>query len=226
MNKIFLILVALAGTGFTSQSAEAEGKYVSACAGVSWMPEMHVNNTNSSYDYMDHYSMKPNTALSGAIGYDYGSFRVEGELGYFRNNFKSVVFTGTDENGAPFSDLSYACKGNVSVVTLMAHGYYDLNLGGNITIYTTAGVGGAQVSFNNVATTSENYGNNINTFALACQIGAGVTTSITEKITLDIRYRYFTTSDMTVNWDYKGKDYNNNTSFGGQSILLGTSIAL
>ncbi|MEI8102293.1 MAG: outer membrane beta-barrel protein [Chlorobium sp.] len=226
MRKTFLILVAFAGTSFTTQSAEAEGKYVSAFAGVSWMPQMHVNNTNTSYDYMDHYSMKPNAALSGAIGYDYGSCRLEGELGSLRNNFKSLVMTGTDENGAPFSDASYACKGNVSIVSFMANGYYDFNPGGNVKLYTTVGVGCARVSFNNVGRASENYGNNINTMSLASQIGAGVTTPITENISIDIRYRYFMTSNMTVNWDYKGKDYNNNTSIKSHSISVGTRISL
>lgn len=226
MKKRLLFLLALTLTAFTSKSAQADHQYFSGMAGISWIPSIHINNTNSSFDYMDHYSLKPTAALSGAIGYNFGNYRLEGEIGYQKNNFKSVVFSGTDEHGAPFSDASYPMKGDVSVISLMANGYYDFKLGSNINIYAMAGAGGANVSFNNVAMASDNYVNNINAMSLAYQVGVGVTKPITDHILLDLRYRYFKTSDMTVNWDYKGNDFNNNTAINTHSVLLGMRFEL
>jgi opacity protein-like surface antigen len=227
MKRTLSLLAVLAVAGFAGTPVQAASHYyASGMGGVSWMEDIRIKSTYSSENYTDTYRMDPDIALLGAYGWNYGRYRLEGEIGCHRNNFKSLVYSGIDEFGAPYSNTSYPMKGHLSVVSLMANGYYDIPLGNNIKLYGTAGVGGAQVSYENVAQTTQNYNYSVKVSTLACQIGAGFTKPVANDVTLDLRYRYFATPDFTVNWDYKGTDYSNNTRINSHSILLGLRVGL
>ena len=226
MKKTLSLIAAVIITGFTSTSAQAEGQYISGMGGASWIQNLQIKSTYSNENYTDNYKLETGFSLLGAIGCNHGNYRIEGELGYQRSNLKSLVYSGFDEYGAPYSDTSYNMNGDVSVVSIMANGYYDIPLANNIKLYATAGIGGAQVSFENIAQTNQNYSYSIKETTIAYQIGAGFTKPIAQNVSLDVRYRYFATPDFTVNWDYKGKDYSNNTHISNHSLLLGMRVSL
>lgn len=122
----------------------------------------------------------PGFTGTAAIGCDYGDTRLEAEMGY--------------QNG---SDADY----DLDLYSLMANGYYDVDLGG-ADLYLTAGVGIAQAD----ASVDDEKS------SLAYQFGVGVAAPVADGVMLDARYRYFTTID--------------NDSISSNGALLGLRIGL
>ena len=97
-------------------------------------------------------------------------------------------------------------------------------------LYATAGVGVAHLSFNGVApsyyASDELYSWQETTGAW--QIGAGLAVPIADHVKLDLRYRYFATTDFTVSSEsffyeaaYEGPVHTNVSS---HSVLLGLRV--
>ena len=108
MKRTLSLLAVLAVAGFAGTPVQAASHYyASGMGGVSWMEDIRIKSTYSSENYTDTYRMDPDIALLGAYGWNYGRYRLEGEIGCHRNNFKSLVYSGIDEFGAPYSNTSY-----------------------------------------------------------------------------------------------------------------------
>jgi opacity protein-like surface antigen len=223
-NKLLLfVLIAFCLLQSPVQAAEY---YVSGSGGVSLMQNIKIQSIYSTEDYTDTYQPGSGAALFGAVGSTFGQYRFEGELGYQRNNFNSLTFSGHDENNILYTDASYAMKGHVTVSTIMANGYYDIPLDGKIKLYVTAGIGGARVSYDNIDQATQNYNYSVKKTILAYQIGTGFMIPVANNVQLDIRYRYFATPDYTLDWGYKGRAYPNHTNIENHTILLGMNIGL
>ncbi|HED30389.1 MAG TPA: P44/Msp2 family outer membrane protein, partial [Prosthecochloris aestuarii] len=149
---VFLVAVAFSATGYSAE------KYVSLGAGISWMNDSDIEDVAGIVDVlggeieMDYGS---GFTATGAFGCDYGDYRVEGEIGYQSGDvdgigldFSDVIDLhdlNIDWDGKASADL----KGDVSVLTLMVNGYYDIDLGG-VELSPYVGVGVAQVSLDDV----------------------------------------------------------------------------
>lgn len=125
---------------------------------------------------------------TAAIGCDYGDTRLEAEMGY--------------QNAQGSGNLD-----DVNLYSLMANGYYDIDLGG-VDFYLTAGVGAAQVETDPASYSEE---------SLAYQFGAGLAVPVGTGVMLDARYRYFTTLSID---DWVPGEASSN------SALLGLRVAL
>ena len=233
MKKTLSLLALLVVAGMASAPAQAATHYVSVMGGISWMNNMKLDNiyqasiNNRSIDY----DLGSGINLLGAIGCDYGNYRFEGEIGYQQNNLKTGV-ESTDgivdvigTHGSPPSP--YAMKGDVSVLSLMANGYYDFDLGQKVELYATTGVGVAQLSFhdeNDVINPDPGYTGHET--ALAWQVGAGLAAPVADNVKLDLRYRYFATTDVTMTGS--GATYPGvtayNTNLSSHSVLLGLRV--
>lgn len=100
---------------------------------------------------------------SGGIGYAFqNGFRLEGELAY-RDN---------DLDGVPQDS---------AITSLMANAYYDFNRGGRFQPYIGAGIGYGRIDVTG----------NDDQDAWAWQAMAGVAVGLTDRLDLDIGYRYF-----------------------------------
>ncbi|NQU46086.1 MAG: porin family protein [Chlorobium sp.] len=184
--KLALLTAGLALAGLSAAPASAADHYVSGNAGITWMNDV---------DYAGHKAeMEAGFALFGAIGCDYGNTRLEGELGYVQNDVDKV-------DGANGS-------GDISVISLMANGYYDIDTGGGIEPYVTAGVGFAQGHAESIT----NFGT-WNETTLAWQVGAGVAVPVADNVMVDLRYRYFDTTDML-----------DDTNIGSNNLLVGMRV--
>lgn len=217
MKKSLSLLAAFLVAGMWSAPVQAADHYVSAMAGMSWFQDSDIEHVYSLSDYKDVATVSFDSGLTavGAIGCDYGSTRLEAELGYQKN------------------DVDGLDNGDVQVLSLMANGFYDIDLGG-VDLYAMAGVGVAQVNVDIDVTRTfrqQTYDFNYeaNEVTLAYQVGAGLAIPVGDGVMIDARYRYFATTDFTAGDDgaasWMGSaDYNTNVS--SHSALLGLRVNL
>jgi len=115
-------------------------------------------------DHTDKIDTGP--ALNGALGYIFGSTRLEAAVSYQRHDYKDFA----DEK--------------MSVLTVMANGYYDIKADSGIAPYLMLGAGIADFDFDHSIYGSESMTNFI------WQVGAGIGIKISKNCTFDLGYRY------------------------------------
>jgi opacity protein-like surface antigen len=212
MKKTLSLLAILAVAGFATTPVQAASHYVSGMGGVSRMNNMTPEEAyqGGSGNASSNLDTGSGIHALGAIGCDYGNYRLEAEIGYQKNKLKSGVdYVDGMVQYHPLEGSRYDMRGDVSALSLMGNGYYDVHLGGGVDFYATAGVGIAQVSFhdmnfahnydptNNVLYDNPNPGYNDHATTLAYQLGAGLAFPLSHNVKLDLRYRYFATTDFT-----------------------------
>jgi opacity protein-like surface antigen len=86
--------------------------------------------------------------------------------------------------------------GDVTSLSLLMNGYYGFVNNSAFTPYLSAGLGFAKVEVNdfNVPGSGLPDSNDDDT-VFAYQVGVGVGCAVNEKVTIDVKYRYFATSD-------------------------------
>ena len=179
-------------------ASSTSGSYVSADIGG-----VEMNNG----DFSNYYNYNTGVTLLGAVGYGFkNNCRVEGEVGYQTNNNNN--YYGVHVNR------------DISVISFLANGYYDIPSFGVALPYITAGLGVANVNAGSLTF----HGGlpalpSINSTAFAYQIGLGVTIPLNSNIKLDARYRYFATN-VTVDTLFE------NNRLSSNSVLLGLKIGI
>jgi len=222
MKKAFSLLAAFMVAVMWSATGFSADKYVSGNIGISWMNDSTFKPayTSEDDDIVQETDYGSGITLLGAFGYDYGDYRAEAELGYQQNDIEaySVLFNGDTEGE---SEL----LGDVSVVSLMGNGYYDIDLGG-VELYLTAGIGAAQVSIDDLADADDDdFTYSTSEMTLAYQLGAGFGIPVSDGIMLDARYRYFATTDFTLS-EIRGLKGDANGNVESHSALLGLRVNL
>lgn len=165
--KRFLMTLVCVMVFMASSAQAASGKlYFTGSAGVSITDDIDSPGLNISFS--------PGFNVGGALGYDAGQFRVEGEITYRSVDVDEV-------NGAPFPlDATF------STLSFMANGYYDHEMRNSpVTPYIGAGVGivDNEVDVPGFGSASET--------ELAYQFMAGLAFSISPNAYLTGGYRYF-----------------------------------
>jgi len=230
MKKTLSLLAVLMAAGVASSPAQAADHYVSAFGGISWMSDMNAEDAQqySSLNESAEVGFGSGLAVLGAVGCDYGSYRVEAEVGYQKSDIKEMSYSYGSGSIGP-NDLD----GDASVLSLMANGYYDFDLGSKVELYATAGVGVAQVSFDSVSPGNGWQGEDYTAHetTLAWQVGAGIAAPIADNVKLDLRYRYFATTDFTNDevstfWGdaYPQFEGGSNSNISSHSVLLGLRV--
>lgn len=123
--------------------------------------------TSETVEYIDtangaDFDMKSGLVLNGAIGYNFGSARLEGAVGYQKHDFKDM-------------------DDDLSLLTVMANAYYDFDVDSSVRPYIMGGLGMARVD---MSWTSDNED------VFAWQVGAGLGLNVADSTTLDLGYRY------------------------------------
>jgi opacity protein-like surface antigen len=151
------------------------------------------------------------------------NLRIEGELGYRSNDLDSF----SDEGEA------LGAAGDITAVSFLFNTYYDIANPSRFTPYLGAGLGGAYVSldarlidpeFDDIVYSDE-------TFALAYQLGGGVAYRLNRMLTLDLGYRYFSTTnlklrDETADLSEVGAPLNRfETDYSAHNLALGLRLA-
>ena len=124
-------------------------------------------------------------------GYDFGMFRLEGELGYKRSALKSARFNNafiTAFNtgaGTSFTGDEFDLNGHTSVLSGMINGLVDFGGNGGVGAYAGGGFGRARV---------KELGDSDS--AWAWQLLAGVYMPVSDNIDVGLKYRYFRTGNL------------------------------
>lgn len=187
-----------AALAVSATPALAQGPYIRADVGYNgWAGGLDIDGPTAG---------PAGTALSGldpdlegnvsehiGVGYDFNGFRLELEGGH--------RFNQLEPSGA-------FASGDVHVWSGMVNAFIDFNRKGRILPYIGGGLGYARLEANGVSSpigTFQRFDDGENAFAF--QGLAGVTYKLTERLALDVGYRYFNAQDA----DFQG--FSGSTSF-------------
>jgi opacity protein-like surface antigen len=207
MKKNLLITFACVLVFFFSAPVySAEGLYVSGNIGFAVASDSDLTDStvpgitvNTEFD--------TGLAFGAALGYDFNRFRVEGEISYQKNDIDKMSAQG----------VILDATGDAVALSFLINGYYDFINSSAFTPYISAGLGFAQVEFNDLDINSLGFsGSNDEDTVFAYQIGIGVGYAVTEKVTIDIKYRYF---------GAENSEYNTTEAeFASNNFLFGVRI--
>jgi len=135
-------------------------------------------------------------------GYDFGFFRLEGEMSYKNNEI-----TGVNE---PTYGIRYVnVDGHLGVFSMMLNGFFDLHNESPVTPYLGGGMGFANLNLSTTRGVDANLGvQNNHIFGadqdtvFAYQAGAGLEFALNRRLSLDLGYRYFGTGRASFRKDW------------------------
>ncbi len=148
--------------------------------------------------------------IDAIAGYDFGMFRLEGELGYKRAKLKGGDVETTFLNalnigsGNVFDEDDVDFNGRTTVLSGMVNGLVDFGPDNGINGFVGAGVGRARVKM---------FGDSDS--AWAYQLLAGVRAPVSDTIDVGLKYRYFRTGKL---------DFNDEFAFTGTGLGSGGTV--
>ena len=143
------------------------------------------------------FKSKTGYDIDAIAGYDFGMFRLEGELGYKRAKLKSGSVNSTfltqlnTGSGDIFIGDDFDVNGRTSVLSGMVNGLLDFGDDNGLSGSIGAGVGRAKV---------KQFGDSDS--AWAYQLLAGVRTAVSQNVDVGLKYRYFRTGKLNFNDDF------------------------
>ena len=207
--KKHLITVAAAITAISipticTAAPPRPGAYVSGFIGAS----MARDTDATTVDYFapiittfnDRIEFDPGINVGGTGGYDFGFFRLEGELSYKYAEMKAI---NERNSGARYSSID----GNLGALAMMANAFFDLHNNTPVTPYFGGGAGLAVLYLSDTFGTNTTTGSRDFIYSeaddtvFAYQVGAGVEIALNRQLSLDLGYRYFGTSTATFDKD-------------------------
>lgn len=182
MKKVLYGATALAALAVATPAAFAtEGAYGRVDLGYTFEGELESDAVTAIGDQ----DLDEDVIGAAGLGYAFGNgFRLEGELSFRDNDIDVVGFPGYE--------------GDISATSLMANLYYDFNKGGSIQPYLGIGAGVSDIE-GGITDGVTPY--DIKDEVAAYQGLAGVAFGLSEQLTLDIGYRYFTAPDVGASAD-------------------------
>ena len=204
MKKNLLIIFVILLTLFlTAPVYGAEGLYVSGYFGFAMASDSDLtDSTVPGVTVNTEFDTGP--ALGAALGYDFNKFRVEGEISYQKNDVDKIGALG----------VFFDATGDATAISFLINGYFDFVNSSAFTPYISAGLGYAQVEFNDLNISGSGFpGSSDEDTVFAYQIGIGLGYAVSEKVTIDVKYRYFGTEDSEYDTT-KAEFASNNVLFG------------
>jgi len=166
------------------------GPYISVNLGGAFL-----NDSDQSQGGYDLETMKfdPGFASSFAGGFNFGMFRIEGELGYQGNDvdtkyddyYYDHYYDDDYDHDHHYDDDYYDDESDLTAYSLMGNFYLDFVNPSPVTPFLTAGIGMATVNL-------FDYDHDT---VFAYQVGAGLAFAINPHMSIDLKYRYFATED-------------------------------
>lgn len=204
MKRKVLIIVLLFLFIASTASAERRNKrnkppiesnhYLSLNAGISIPRTSDLLDAGSTIE--GEWEMDGSLLLTSAIGYDFGPFRAEFELGYKDWETRSMDLT-------VFPTSLIETDGNLKILTFMINGYHDFKIkNSNFTPYVGLGFGIGHLSlkseFRPGTSISGNTGIEESKDFFAYQVKVGTSYRIQEQLSFNLNYQYFAGLDPTI----------------------------
>lgn len=206
-KTILLIAVCAMLLSISSIAYSAEGPYVSGNVGLAIPSDSDMTDPALPGITLDIES-ELGFVLGVAAGYDFGNnIRVEGEIAYQKNDLDKASLLGVE------ADLT----GDTTSLALLLNGYYDFMNESAFTPFVSAGAGFAKVEINdfNIPGSGLPDASEDDT-VFAYQVGVGVGYAVNETVTIDVKYRYFGTSDPE--FDTSTAEYSSNNFYAGVRV--------
>lgn len=204
-KNILLAVCCVAMLSVSTISYSAEGPYVSGNLGLAIPSDSDITDSTLPGITFDVES-DMGLALGAAAGYDFGNnIRVEGEVAYQKNDLDKVSL--------PLG-IDVGLTGNISSLAFLLNGYYDFANDSAFTPFISAGLGVARVDANDLNVAGSNFpSTSADDTVFAYQVGAGVGYAVNKKVSIDVKYRYFATSDP--DFDTTNAEYSSNNFYVG-----------
>jgi len=179
-----------------------KGYYVSGHIGLALANDVHDDGINIDFD--------TGMAFTLAVGNDFGKGRIEGEFAYQENNFNKISAWGE----------SVGLTGDVTFFSFLINGYYNIINNKIFTPYVSAGFGVVRAKINDLNAFGSGLSDEKDKDTLfGYQIGAGIEYTLKKDVFIDVRYRYFITSDNFFNFT------DSETDFDSHNLLLGLRVS-
>ncbi len=171
----------------TSAHAADKGMYVSGNVGLSLVPEVDLNIVG--FPTFASVNLDAGFIIGGALGYNFGAFRAEGEISYRTND--------TDDGTTVFLPGAVPVGGDISALSFMVNGFYDLHSPNSPLVpYLGVGLGFANIAADVTAPSLSPLAIvDDNATVAAIQLMAGLGYNINPTTTLTFDYRYFATDN-------------------------------
>src|SRR5436190_12745831 len=196
------MLAAVAATAIASPAAARDNSGYVGLEGGIWMVQdvdldTHIGITAPQQNFSDGFDVDHKTGFDTDLigGYDFGMFRLEGELGYKHTSVNKVVvdnvFAGelVSLRGTNLLDSDFDFS-HTSILSLMANALVDVGGDEGVSGYIGAGAGLASVKM---------LGDHDSGFAW--QVIAGLRFPVSANIDAGLKYRYFTSANLSYDVD-------------------------
>jgi len=144
----------------------------------------------------------PGINIGGTAGYDFGFFRLEGEMSYKRGEISKV----TEQT---YGTRYLNTDGHLGAFAMMMNGFFDLHNESPVTPYLGGGMGFSTIGLSRTRGVDASTGaRNDHIFqsdydnVFAYQAGAGLDIALNRHLSLDLGYRYFGTSRASFTKDW------------------------
>jgi len=184
MKKGVLVAVVSSVLFLVAAPAFAAGGYLGIEGGAVWPEDVSLSGGNLSFD--------TGWSLGAVAGYNFGTWRREGEYAYRSNDGSATVSAGT-------SGVSETGGGDTVTNALMLNAFYDFRMvSPTVYPYLGAGMGFAWVD-QEVTTPSFRVDDSDTVFAY--QFIAGIGFDLSKAFTMALDYRYFATADPSYSYN-------------------------
>jgi len=222
MRKL-AIFVALASTAIATPAlARDKAWYVGVEGGAMIVEDIHFDigaaNDAAKVDHKYGYD------VDGVVGYDFGAFRVETEVGYrsasvdgYRSSLTTPAYTSTGALvSAPAGSYDYA-GGRTTALSFMLNGLLDFGADDEVQGFVGGGVGVARVKSRIGLNSNGDFLNDSDT-VFAWQALAGVRAPVGPNIDVSLKYRFFNADNVKL-VDVSGRElegrYRSHSILGG-----------
>lgn len=177
-------------------SPSRPGRYMSVFTGASAQQDTTatISEFNPVTTKNAQVQLDPGINFGGTAGYDFGFLRLEGEMSYKQADINSV-------SEQTFGTRYVNVDGHLGAFAMMINGFFDLHNESPVTPYLGGGMGFASLNLSDTRGVDANSGalnNHIfrsdDDTVFAYQAGAGLEVALNQRLSLDLGYRYFSTS--------------------------------
>ncbi|WP_156441212.1 MULTISPECIES: outer membrane protein, partial [unclassified Sphingomonas] len=195
MRKLAITL-ALATTALATPALARDNAWYVGVEGGAMIVEDHDFDLSSTGQNILSTDNDYGWDVDATIGYDFGPFRVEAEVGYREASVDAHQLT-IPVGGVPAGIYENPATGDSSALSFMANGLIDFGPDDGAQGFVGGGVGVARVKYSDFGVLPRVLLDDSDT-VFAWQVLAGVRAPLSDNVDVSVKYRFFNADDVTV----------------------------